>query len=142
MNKKGQSILDFLNSLPMDILKAVPRAPVSNKEANTLYKIWEGDKDEYGRIIVPDDIDPLQVAALTSKGMIKSHPVSLVGKKAVDITSKGKEVIKNIVLHSEQSIFDKDPEQVNYDAIHQAVLQGPSKKSAKIASWMRNLKWN
>ena len=144
MTKKGQSILDFLHSLPLDVLQTVPRAPVSNKEAQTLYSIWKGDKDEYGRSLVPNNVDPLQVAALTSKGMVKSHPISLNGTKAVDITSKGKDIIKNIILHSEESVFEKSSKQIDYETIHQAVLDGPRKKTAdKVASsWLKELKWN
>lgn len=143
MIKKGQAILDFLNSLPLEILQVIPRAPVNNKEAQTLYDIWKGDKDEYGRSLVPDSIDPLQVAALTSKGMIKSRPVHLGGIKTVDITAKGKEVIRNIIFHSEKSSFEEDPKYVNYEAIHQAVLDGPTKSANKVASsWMKGKKWN
>ena len=144
INKKGQSILDFLHALPLDILQTVPRAPISNKEAQTLYSIWKGDKDEYGRSLVPIDVDPLQVAALTSKGIVRSHPINLNGIKAVDITNKGKEIIQNIILHSEESSFEKSSGQIDYETIHQAVLDGPKQKTAdKVAkSWMKGLKWN
>ncbi|KKN06106.1 hypothetical protein LCGC14_1080650 [marine sediment metagenome] len=144
MTKKGQSILDFLYTLPLDVLNAVPRAPVSNKEAQSLYNIWKGDKDDYGRSLIPNEVDPLQVAALTSKGMVKSHPISLSGIKAVDITAKGKEIIRNIILHSEESFFGKSSERIDYETIHQAVLDGPQQKTAdKVASnWLKSLKWN
>ena len=53
MVKEGQSMLDFINYLPLQAIKII-RSPISNKEAQTLYDIWSnGDRDEYGGIIVP-----------------------------------------------------------------------------------------
>lgn len=139
MHKIGQSILDFINMFPIEILKA-PRASISNQEANALYEIWKHDRDEYGRSVVPENVDAMIVASLTSKGMIKSHPIPLLSKSVVEITKKGKEVVKKIILFSEKSVFDKDPINIDYELINQKMLSAQS-KSTKTASmnWMQSL---
>ena len=69
MNKENQSLLDFLQTMPMSSF-IVQRSPISNKEAQTLYDIWKHDeKNEYGKSAIPNRVDPFQVSSLTREKM-------------------------------------------------------------------------
>lgn len=137
MNKQSQSLLDFINVFPIQAI-LVKRSPISNKEAQTLFKIWKGDKSNSGGFVVPVDVDPMQVAGLTTKGMIKNKCAGLViqdsPQRSVEITSKGKQIIRNIILYSEKSSFEQVPDDFNYEAIHTAFLDVGKTKEAKTAS--------
>lgn len=140
MNKKNQSLVDFLQTLPFTSFM-VPRSPISNKEAQALYAIWtHGEKDEYGKYIVPEEVDPFHITSLTSKGYMRNHASrfatrDLQSNKTCDFTDKGKDVIQKIILYKEQSAFEKSSNIVDYEAICQAELNAP--KTDKIASKQR-----
>jgi len=144
MIKEGQSLLDFINFLP---LQAVVRrkSPITNKEAQTLLSIWESDKDQYGNLLIPEDVDATRVASLTSKGLIQTKPgmAAVLGGlgRSVEITKQGREIIRNIILHSENSSFDKVAgKKLDYESIYVAIEDGPGVKSSetKTASWSMN----
>ncbi len=114
-------MLDFLEGLPF--ASFTRRSPVSNKEAQVLYDVWtKGETDEYGRLIVDSEIDPIQIASLTSKGYVRNHASRFATRDAtvrtLEFTDKGKEIIKKIILHTEQSSFDKSSSNnINFEAI-------------------------
>jgi len=151
MIKKSQSLLDFINMLPSQAI-FVKRSLLDNKEAKTLFSIWQGDRDKYGYAIVPNDIDQIAIANLTSKGVVKNklemYGLSgLGGNRVVEITKKGKDIIRNIILHSEKSKFE-DAGDFNYEAIHNLINAHPISKSAmKIAlvhtakNWVHKILW-
>ncbi len=134
MNKEAQSIL--FNVFPMQAIN-MRQSPISNKEAQSLYEIWKSDKDEYGKFIVPDKIDPMQVASLKSKGVIRSpqsrFPSVMVSatKRSVDITDMGKQVIRNIILYTEKSALEKSSESINYERIYVAMQNNILKESGQ-----------
>ena len=137
MNKENQSIIDFLGVMPFQ--GPVLRAPVNNKEAEILYKIWNSDKDDFGRYFMPKDAGISQVSSLVTKGMIRNLPrAGLILEdqpQLVEITDKGRNIIRNIILHTEKSAFEKAGSGINYEAIHRAVLNGTTVKEAdKVAS--------
>lgn len=141
MNKENQSLLDFLQTLPFSAF-AVPRSPISNKEAQALYDIWRnGQKDEYGKYIIPENIDPTYVTSLTSKGYMRNHASRFATKdlrtnRTCDFTSKGKDVIQKIILFKEKSAFEKSSNKIDYESICRAELSIPM-SSEKIASRKR-----
>jgi len=102
------------------------RSPISNKEAQTLYDIWaHGETDEYGKNIIPSSIDTNAVSSLESKNYIHNTPSrfatkDLMPKQTCEITKKGKEVIKKIILHKEESAFEKSSNTVDYENIWRA----------------------
>lgn len=101
----SQSLLDFINFFPLQAIQ-IPRTSITDKEAKTLMQIWNGNKDDYNNLIVPDDADPLVLASLISKGLVVSkyaRPTS----RAVEMSKKGKEVVRNIILQTEQSSFER-----------------------------------
>jgi DNA-binding MarR family transcriptional regulator len=135
MNKQSQSI--FFNFLPLQSVN-ISRSPLSNKEAQTLYDIWKSDKDVYGKFIVSDDIDSFQVSSLKTKGYVRAPDDRFNIKESkvpyVEITDKGKQVIRNIILHTEKSALDKSSEVINYEAIYARLDNNLSMKEAKTAS--------
>jgi hypothetical protein len=141
VNKENQSLIDFLQTLPFASF-AIPRSPISNKEAQALYDIWEsGEKDEYGKYVVPEHIDPTHIASLTTKGYMRNHSSrfatrDLQTNKTCDFTDKGKSVIQKIILFKEQSAFEKSSNAIDYESICRADIKMP-KTSGKVASKQR-----
>ncbi len=139
--KSAQSLVDFLQTLPFSSFM-VPRSPISNKEAQTLYDIWtHGEKDEYGKYIVPENTDTFAITSLTTKGYMRNHASRFATKdlrtnKTCDFTDKGKNVIQKIILFKEQSAFEKSSHTVNYEDICRADVIGP-KAADKTASRQR-----
>lgn len=150
MNKENQSLVDFLQTLPFSSFM-VPRSPISNKEAQALYDIWTyGEKDEYGKYIVPNNVDALHITSLTSKGYMRNHTSRFATKdlrtnKTCDFTDKGKDVIQKIILFKEQSAFEKSSNRIDYEAACQAEFKGPkmpgkiSSKSRKPRNWLERV---
>ncbi len=142
MTKQGQSLLDFINYLPLQSVN-LRRSPISNKEASVLYGIWDSSpRDKQGSLLVPDNVDATTVASLTSKGLIESSPsiASILGsqQRAIRITPKGQSIIKNIVLYTEKSTFEKQADkEIDYESIFIAVEDGPLNSSDKTASWFK-----
>ncbi len=148
MNKQNQSLIDFLQTTPLSSF-IIHRSPISNKEAQTLYDIWlHGETDEYGKNVLPDDSDAMQVTSLTTKGYIRNHPSRFATKENIpgrtcEFTDKGKDVIKKIILHKEQSSFDKSSSRhVDYEIICRSAAIDQMKADGKIASQVMNkLNW-
>jgi len=142
MKKKAQSLLDFINVFPLQSIQIVPRSPITDKEAKSLLSVWNGEKDPYGYRIIPEDADPIVIASLTSKGMLKNKPMSRIGSgdapvRTVEITDKGKTIIRNIILHSEKSSFENDDFDFKYEFIHRA-----SQPEGKVAFTLSKEKFN
>ena len=103
MNKENQSLIDFLQTIPLSSFVLRPSL-ISNKEAETLHNIWlRGDKDEYGKHIIPNEVDSMQIASLTSKGYLRNQPSRFATKdlmpaRLCEFTDRGKEIIKKIIL--------------------------------------------
>lgn len=138
MQKNSQSILDLLNILPLQGI-IIKRSPLSNKEAKTLFKIWNSDKNDKGHFLVPQELDATQIASLTTKGMVKavnSGYELVMGdyQPALEITPKGKAIIRNIILFSEKSSFENKSGDFDYESIHMAIDGVGTSKEAKTAS--------
>ena len=145
MERTNQSLIDFLQTLPFASFM-IPRSPISNKEAQALYDIWtNGEKDEYGKHIVPDNIDALNIASLTSKGYMRNHASRFATRdlrtnRTCDFTDKGKAVIQKIILFKEQSAFEKSSGVIDYEAICRVntIKSGVSSKLASKQQQPRN----
>lgn len=106
MRKTQQSLI---NLIPIQSLLA--RDQINRKEADALLKIWNGSTDQYGRHVIPQDVDSLAVSALMAKGLIKSttvgHVVGHNQMSSVELTRQGQNIIRDLVLKNEQSVFEK-----------------------------------
>ena len=136
MKKIAQSILDFLNSFPTEILKAPRTTALSPKEAKLLYEIWNGKQDSYGRPILTDSTDSMILASLVTKGIIKNHPIPIPGSNTIEITPIGRDIIKKIILTSEQSKFSNSKQEINY-----ANVVAPDKKTKTALNWIWRAKY-
>lgn len=152
-DKKNQSMWDMIGI--RDMISLLPlqgmimrKSPVNNKEASALFRIWNSDKDPYGKFEIPSDIDAHVVANLGTKGLIKND--FRLHTNYCDITNKGREIIKHIILHGESSSFNKTKEacSVNYEKIYNKMNNPHSKESQKVASrkpsgrknWLQRMK--
>lgn len=138
--KEGQSLIDFLQTMPLSSF-FVRRSPISNKEAQVLYDLWQkGSRDEYGKHTVAEDIDPTTIASLTSKGYVQNQPSRysldrLPVARTLEFTDKGKDVIRKIILFKEKSSFEKSSGQVDYESICVAEAAAKFKqKKSKVSS--------
>lgn len=152
MNKENQSLLDFLQTLPLSSF--VIRSPISNKEAQTLYDIWlHGETDEYGKHVIPNDADVNVITELTTKNYIRNIPSRFATRDAVPVrtcefTKKGREVIQKIILHKEKSAFEKSSNVIDYESIWRAA-EGAGESDAKVAArriqprdnWLGRIIW-
>jgi len=70
------------------------------KSAATLMQIFEGDRDQYGRCIVPQAVDVMAVVDLIDKGYLKNaaYPYLASATNVVDITAQGKQLLKSLIL--------------------------------------------
>lgn len=140
MDKGAQSILDFINFLPLQVPHA-RKSTISGKEAKTLYEVFQSDRDESGKIIVPDSIDSLQIAALSTKGLVRQGFTG--NKRTVEFTTKGKEIVRNIVLSLEKSSFEKSHGDLDYESIFRRAKGSTNVKIASIqkaeTSWLKRV---
>lgn len=141
MKKQSQSLLDFINVFPLQAIVVRHNSPVNNKEAQTLFNIWKADRDDDGNFEVPQDADVTSIASLTTKGMITNKHRGFLDNpvRKVEITDKGSNIIRNIILYTEKSNYEKNDKKLNYEAIHQAVKSGPEKHSKIKENWSK--KW-
>jgi hypothetical protein len=144
--KENQSLIDFFQTAPLSSF-LIRRSPISNKEAQILYDVWSsGNKDEYGKHIVPLESDPITIASLTSKGYVKNQ-LSRYSRdnsatvRTLEFTKKGKDVIQKIILYKERSAFEKSSEQIDYESICMAEAFKKDTKEAKTASSKPNQNW-
>lgn len=128
MNKDNQSLLDFLQTVPLSSF--MMRSPISNKEAQALYDIWlSGETDEYGKHIIPPTTDINAITELTSKKYIQNTPSrfatrDLMPVQTCEFTKKGKDVIQKIILHKEKSAFEKSSHVIDFETIWRAAEAG------------------
>jgi len=108
VKKENQSLLDFLQTTPL--ANFLTRRPsISSTEAQVLYDIWkQGNTNEYGRHVLDNSVDPIQIATLTTKGYVRNIPTHLGSDTLLEFTDKGKELIKKIILNKEKSAFEKE----------------------------------
>lgn len=117
MDRSSQSILDIL-LLPS--LTTMGRNPVINsKEADTIYEIWKnGHHKEDDRFVPNDSTDPIAINSLLNKGYLLLSTDVTKKESSFRFTKKAKDVIKKIILHTENSIYDtSQSSKNNYEMI-------------------------
>lgn len=108
-HKENQSIADYLIRLMPGLEMRFTQKPmVDSMAARTLFSIWKNqdnriDKNIYRR---PPTISASLVESLTKAGLAKE-----VGEK-LEITQKGADVIKVMVLGDNSSIFDRNDDRI------------------------------
>jgi len=135
MKSEAQALFDssLLSTLPV---KAVPMnmAPVSNKEAQALFEIWNSKKDQNGNPIVPEGVNENLLMGLARRGILELtyglEPKTFRQVHTVRLGSVAEKVIKNIILAAETSQFENKQAALDYELIHRAALMGNLGKQA------------
>ena len=111
MKKYSQSVYDYLVVILPDIQQRVMlRSPIDSKAAHSLFSIW---KDEDNRIDEQTYKRPITLSASDLELIEKAGLAKDLGDR-VEITEKGANVIKVMVLGDDRSVFDGD-EIINYE---------------------------
>jgi hypothetical protein len=110
--KDSQLSLDFLiRILPMLIDKSeLKKNIVDNKAANNLFGIWKDEKLKLTSHLYkkPSNVAVSDIKRMSEEGLIKLHD----GDK-LEITKKGHEIIRTMILGDESSSFD-EKESIDY----------------------------
>jgi len=110
MKKFGQnSIVDILLNLMPDFAR-MKNEFVDHSIADKLYDIWKNPQNKIGSRVykTPKDISEKDIDQMQKAGLI-----SKIGNN-VQITSKGSNIIKTIILGNDKSALDKKAEIRNY----------------------------
>jgi len=113
MKKEQQSyILDLLiEKIPgLDISLINKQDTVTSSAANALYKIWRDPKNKVSGSMYkkPTTLSSSDLEYMQKEGLIRS-----IGDR-VQITSKGSEIIRVMVLGNDRSSFSKDAVVIDY----------------------------
>ena len=112
MKKQSQhsNVLDFLmrNLYDVDLKTYKTKDHVDPKSAKSLYSVWKDTNNQVSAKIYkkPETLSSSEIEAMTNQGLIRC-----VGDK-VEITSKGSDIIKTMILGNDKSFFDGNNDQV------------------------------
>jgi hypothetical protein len=111
MNKRGQSVLDtFLELLPNINIKKVNKDFINPNVAKSLYDIWRtGNSNNKKTYKKPHTSSLSDLQSMQKKGLIK-----IVGSN-IEITEKGSNIIKIMILGDDRSSFDENDVIIDYN---------------------------
>ena len=91
---------DLFSVLPINAMSM--NTVLSAKEKAALVRLSEANKDQYGRIIVPSNVDPMAIIKLLENGYIKNaaYPYTSRSTNVVELTKEGKDTITKLLLVS------------------------------------------
>lgn len=112
MTRTGQSILDYLVE-HLDGLKHFRHnksSAVSSTAADMLFKIWRDKKNVVANRLLkrPATVSLEEINTMKKEGLIHD-----LGDK-IEVTDKGSQVIKIMILGDDRSIFDKSSSQITF----------------------------
>jgi len=111
-NTFGQSFFDYLVILVPEITKQLKAKDLVNpKAAKNLFNIWKDEDSKINNRLYrrPTTMSREEIITMEKSGLVKS-----VGDK-IEITNKGAEVIRVMVLGDNKSIFENDNETIDYE---------------------------
>lgn len=112
-----QSLLDFLTDVMPDFRNLtimVSGDPTSDPKAKDLFNLWS---DCESKISSRKFRRPPSMSQSTVDGLEKSKFIEVQGN-SIKITDKGAETIKKIILHSEDSTFNKTADKVKTASVN------------------------
>jgi hypothetical protein len=136
MRKEAQqSLLDLLIRLVPDWGKEITiirtrRPTIDRQAAKKLYAMWLDAKNKISDKTFkrPEDITKADIEKMENEGLIKEK------KEEIEITAKGVDVIKTMLLGDERSAFDDDGTILDYMTAHANTKPRMRKTSGKRAS--------
>lgn len=119
-NKQSQSIMDILMQMP-NLLNQIK---INKDSSSQLYRIWGNPDNQLSKtaLKIPHGLSRYKIDQ-----MIKDGFVRLAGGQ-LNLTQKGVQTIKTMVLGDPSSAFDKPDENLTY---HQALSNTKNIKTAK-----------
>lgn len=126
MNKESQSIFDFLINLMPN--QTITKPSIDPFAAQKLFNVW---KEESSQINDLTFRKPMTLSSSDVESMKKAELIEILGDR-IKITSKGKDVIKTMILGDDSSIFDK-PTSITYHQALSNTKNGTIKNATKIA---------
>jgi predicted transcriptional regulator len=139
------SLIDFLQQIMPDFkghFLMMRRPKSNNKAANALFSVWKDENNKVKEKVIkrPITCSMDDVNLMEREGLVKQKD----GEK-LEITQKGAEVIKTMILGDDRSIYEeKDKGMIDFETAY-ANTKPKSTKTAKTASiesgnWYRRLK--
>lgn len=132
-----KSLLDFLVQVMPDWQNQViefrksPRYLVNGRAAKTLFALWRDSKNKVDNYILqrPTHVSLAEVSAMQEAGLVRD-----LGEK-IEITSKGKDVIKTMILGDDKSIYEEDGNIISFETAY-ANTKRRTKTARKVAGGM------
>lgn len=111
-----QSLLDFLIRVMPELKDMMSKPKVDNKTANILLDIWEREQNKVGdrKFKIPPTLSKEYLKNLTKDGLV------LASGDIVEITKKGYEILKGLILNDESSPLDVKLTPFELEARHRA----------------------
>lgn len=96
----------------------------SKQNIDTLYQIWSNDSLRTSKNVykIPNNIKTTQVESMQNQGLVNK-----IGDK-IQITSKGSDIIKILVLGDERSVFEDNGKPLSYKEASLNVKKQPIRK--------------
>jgi hypothetical protein len=126
MNKHTQSLYDYVVFLMPEMIKQPGKSLIDPRVAKKLFTIW---RDADGKISKNTFSKPVTLSVSDVDAMEKAGLVKSIGNN-IEITQKGSEVLKIMILGDDSSSFDAQDIIVDYqEALAQ--MKGPAVRTAK-----------
>ena len=108
-----QSLLEMLFMVMPELKEklSIPSgAKTNNKAAQVLYNIWRNEKHQVSdnKFKTPSNLSNSDINLLESEGLVTSSGAHVI------ISKKGGEIIKQMILGDNRSVFDDDGETIEY----------------------------
>jgi len=104
INKEGQSVIDFLFHNPNIHINFNSHQIEKLNAAKSLFTIWQDENNKVGE---KSFRKPINISSNEIERMQKEGLVRYIGDR-IEITSKGSDVIKTLILGDDRSAFDND----------------------------------
>lgn len=130
---------DLNNLIPLGALNI--RTQIMPDEAKAILEIFAARKDQYGRTILPSEIDAMTVLALMEKGVIKNaaYPHKSMHTNIVEFTPEGKNLLEKIIL-SEPNRFELNKKSGKVAKKEETVnVKVASKQIKEKKNWLQKL---
>jgi len=131
MKKQQQiSILDLiLEQMPQLQIELNRQNTIAEASARDLYAVWREEKNKVSSKIYnkPKTLSSERLDDLQKQGLIR-----LVGDK-VEITSKGSEIIKTMILGNDKSALEKGGSDISYHTASENIAKRSMKKQNRKA---------
>lgn len=119
------SVFDNLLNIMPDLQKFIqPHNSVNPQAAKDLFSLWKSAEEDSDKTFKrPHTLDWARVKNMQNEGLVKTR-----GQNKIEITEKGSNVIKTMILGDERSAFEDDNSIIDY---HRSLATTQNVKMAK-----------